>query len=485
VRGEGADAEVYLVLRSRHLRFFGGYWALPGGVVDDADRVGAEEDDARRCALRELFEETGILLGDLGAGLAPEQRDSVRADLLERGGSRAGWDAMLEDDPGAADALATALRITTPEFAPVRYRTLFFRAELPAGEEPTILPGELEEGAWWRPAEALEAWRRGELLLAPPTLLLVELLDESRGAGREFLARSLAFGDQLEAGRLHPVRHSPGVFAAPLKTPTLPPATTTNTLLVGAERVYVVDPAPYDERERERLVAGIEEAERGGARLEAVLLTHHHRDHVGAVELVARRFALPVRGHALTLERVAGDFERGAPIADGDALELGRAPDGTEGWLLRAYHTPGHDRGHLCFREERYGALIVGDMVSTLSTILVEPPEGDLADYLASLERLRALPSGMLYPAHGIAARDSHAVIDRYLEHRRWREERLVSALGDEPRADEELLDAVYADVERPQRALGLGNLRAGLLKLAAEGRAREAAAGWSGVPRS
>ena len=116
----------------------------------------------------------------------------------------------------------------------------------------------------------------------------------------------------------------------------------------------------------------IDERIAGGASLVGVMLTHHHPDHVGAVEATARRYDAPVLAHPATFERVSFDVENARPIHDGVELPLGTAPDGSEGWTLTAHHTPGHAPGHLCFRESRYGAVLAGDLVSTVSTIVIE-----------------------------------------------------------------------------------------------------------------
>ena len=133
-------------------------------------------------------------------------------------------------------------------------------------------------------------------------------------------------------------------------------------------RVTIVDPGTPYEEEQERLFALLDELCDEGAEVEAVVCTHHHPDHVGAVEAVSARYGEPVRGHALTLDRLA-PARRGAAIAEGDRVALGTAPDGSEGWHLEAFFTPGHDRGHLVFRESRYRAVIAGDMLSTVATI--------------------------------------------------------------------------------------------------------------------
>lgn len=433
------DPRVYLVERAPELRFFGGYWALPGGTRGPEDGADDPKTGDRapllRCAARELEEETGIAL--------PPER------------------------------LREVCRIETPPFAPVRYDTLFAMAEVPSGQEPKVTPGELVNGAFWRPADALRAWRAGELLIVPPVLILLEAM-LAHGCGDAFVAAMAGIAQGYRDGKLHRVRFAPGVLMASVLSPTLPPATTTNCYVVGEQRLYVIDPGTHDARETERLCALLDELRGEGRTLEAILLTHHHVDHVGAVTPLSRRYGLPVHAHAMTLGRLKPGFTVGKVLTDGDRLPLGRTPDGRDGWELEAVFTPGHDRGHLCFRDSRYASVIAGDMLSTVSTIVIDPPEGHMRTYLESLERLLAEPMGTLHPAHGPAARDGHRLVRQYLRHRSQRESALVQALAEGPTTIEALVPKIYWEIDASMHPIAARSLLAGVEKLAEDGRARQ-----------
>jgi glyoxylase-like metal-dependent hydrolase (beta-lactamase superfamily II) len=264
-----------------------------------------------------------------------------------------------------------------------------------------------------------------------------------------------------------------------LRTPTLPPATTTNCYVVGRDELWVVDPGSPEPAEQQRLLALLDELCAGGSRLAGIMSTHHNRDNDGGIAALCAARGLRVRGHEETLPRLPAGSRLGAALHDGDRIALGRAPDGSPDWNLEAVHTPGHDRGHLCFVESRYGAVLVGDMLSTMSTIIVDPPEGHLATYLKSLDRLLETPLQTLYPAHGPAMRNGERLVRQYLRHRRQREAALVSALKDGGGTVELLLPKVYWDADPRLYPFAARSLLAGLQKLQEEGRAVEAGGHW------
>ena len=147
--------------------------------------------------------------------------------------------------------------------------------------------------------------------------------------------------------------------------------------------------------------------------------------------------------------------------------------DGRRPWFLEAVHTPGHASGHLAFFEPFYRLLFAGDMVSTMTSIVIAPPDGDLNIYLQSLHRLRALPARMLLPAHGNVSAQPTQVIDAALEHRAKREWQLLDTLGDGPAAIDDLTARMYRGTPEPLMRFARAQVLAGLLKLHAEGRAR------------
>lgn len=252
----------------------------------------------------------------------------------------------------------------------------------------------------------------------------------------------------------------PGIRVLGLRTLTLPPATHTNTYVVGPDLgpCVVVDPgSPYPDQQ-EILVEALD-----GIDIAAVLLTHHHGDHIGGAEAFATARDVPIAAHRRTIERLAGIVPITRELRGGEKIEAD----------IECVFTPGHADGHLVF--ERAGVQIAGDMVAGLGTILIDPSEGDMADYLASLQLMLARAPTMLLPAHGPAISDAAGKLREYIAHRTMREDRVVAALRGAPsRSLAELVPVVYADTPRMLWPLAGRSLRAHLEKLVKERRAEE-----------
>lgn len=469
--------EVYLVLRDAKQRAFASTWVFAGGRVDEADCQlevrGLEAGAPRTChgaAAREQFEEVGVLLATPrhGTSFDPVQLKQARRDLLDE---KATFSEILSRLDAVLDGeLLMPLGVkTTPPFAPRRFRNQFFLGVLPPGQEPSVFAeGELERGEWRTAAAWVRAFEAGELLLAPPVLLLLEVL--AQHGPRAALPHLQAFSDEMFAERPVHIRFSPGLITFPGKTPTLPPATHTNTYILGHERLLVVDPATDHEPDRKKLLMLLDELKAAGRTVEAVVVTHHHHDHIGAVELVARHTGAPVWAHPLCAERLNVPVAR--TLTGGETLDLGSAGP------VRVIHTPGHTRDHLVLFVERCRDLIAGDMVSTISTIIIDPPEGDLLDYIASLKRLEELGARLLHPAHGPPTTRVAHTLRHFVEHRLFREEKIVAALAAEGRPLSELVKTVYSDVDASLHPIAERSLLANLIKLEREGRAISTADG-------
>jgi endoribonuclease LACTB2 len=468
-RETAGGREVFLARRGKDLRFAGGWHAFPGGRRDPEDArvpvAGAHGEEASlvACAARELFEETGVLVARGRERVPGDVRDGARRALLD--GTLA-FETFLADQGLELHArdLVPAGRWITPEHLPLRYDARLFLLALPVGESPAVWPGELSDGALVPASEALGRWSRGDVLLHPPNLNAIRVLARP-GPIDLGLLRDPPDREGTVAGR---IEFQEGILLAALRTPTLPPATHTNAWLVPADGgLAVIDPGAPEPAEQERLFALLDALAAQGRPPTAIWLTHAHLDHVGAVAPLAARHGLPVRAHPAAAPRLAAAGVAVTPLGEGD--RLGR---------FRVLATPGHAREHLAFLDEATGALFCGDLASTLSTIVIDPPEGDMAEYERQLARVAALGPRNLYPAHGPAAPDAAGQLEKLLAHRRAREALVVEALA-VPGSLEAVTARAYADTPAILHGVAARSCLAVLQKLADEGRAREDGGRW------
>jgi endoribonuclease LACTB2 len=264
------------------------------------------------------------------------------------------------------------------------------------------------------------------------------------------------------------LRLSLGVESFAARTPTLPPATHTQSYALGEREVVLVEPAtPYEDERREWLAwaRGIASS---GRRIVGLLATHHHPDHIGGLAFFAAELALPVWAHAETATRVDVPVTR--RLAEGDPLVL----DGPTPQRWQVLHTPGHAPGHVCLFSPELGDVVVGDMVASVGTIVVAPGDGDMAEYIRQLERLRDLGARRALPAHGAPIETPEQLFARYIAHRLMREQKVLEALraGGPHAALDALLPVAYADTARSAWPLARWSLQAHLEKLVREGRA-------------
>ncbi|HET7817279.1 MAG TPA: MBL fold metallo-hydrolase [Sphingomicrobium sp.] len=261
--------------------------------------------------------------------------------------------------------------------------------------------------------------------------------------------------DPVEPGIARVLAHNPSAFTY----------YGTQTYIVGTSEVAVIDPGPDLPEHVEALVRAI-----AGRRIAAILCTHTHRDHCPAARPLARLTGAPVVGCAPLVLETAGpradeafdrDYAPDRVLADGEAV----AVDGGE---LVAVATPGHTSNHLCFA---YGdALFSGDHVMGWSTTVVFPPDGDMAAYMASLDKLRRRDDRIYYPAHGPAVTEPKRYVRSLIGHRMQREKQVLRLVSERPRAIPEIVAAAYPGLDPQLVTAAGGSVLAHLLDLERRG---------------
>jgi glyoxylase-like metal-dependent hydrolase (beta-lactamase superfamily II)/8-oxo-dGTP pyrophosphatase MutT (NUDIX family) len=537
LRDGSLGPEAFLLQRTQNAAFLAGAHVFPGGALDKADRdiralrrvAGITDSEASArlgvdagglafwvAAMRECFEEAGILLAEDEGGRAVDAaRIAALAgyrNLLHAG--KLAFHEFLEKERlvlRAGELAYFGHWITAPGRAR-RFDTRFFLALAPEDQAGAHDGTELVASAWLRPQDAIERESRGEIELVFATKsTLADLARFARAKDAVAHARDMEvetnracwalgadgapalfrrrdpqyfethWSDPEETGQTS-VALAPGVpkrldayvtrVIAP--NPGMMTGPGTNTYLVGTEELAVIDPGPALDAHVQAVLAA------GAGRIRWVLCTHTHLDHspaaaaiktaTGAVVLGRPSPPHPGQDHAFAPDRVLGH---------GDRFMFG-------GLSLRALHTPGHASNHLCYLLENTRMLFTGDHVMQGSTVVINPPDGDMRDYLASLEMLLAEDVLILAPGHGYLIGEPYREAKRLIRHRLAREQKVVWALERLGAADDDTLVAeVYDDVSPRLHGIARRSLRAHLEKLAAEGRARAADGRWALIQSS
>ncbi|HZF80080.1 MAG TPA: MBL fold metallo-hydrolase [Rubrivivax sp.] len=497
---------------------------FPGGLLDAADRghyarcCGLDDHTASQrlglpehglhhwvAAVRECFEEAGLLFAIDSNGAPVDLRPWPAADLLAmRYALHAGQMGLDEVCARlgvrlALDELAYHSHWVTPLGMPKIFDTRFFIASAPPNQQAVHDETETVELLWLTPAQALERARGLKLLNVTQRTLqhlagfssAGQAIDAARAAKAVPMIRprlAQRNGERVvinpgepafaEIGRLDregqggslaalqpgtPVWLSPRVLRLTADNGSLITGPGTNSYFIGApgrNEWALLDAGPADAVHLQAL------RDNAPGPVTRLLVTHTHKDHSPAV------FALREHFGARTFGRVADHAEWQDPsfvpdhvLADGERLHIG------QGTTLQVIHTPGHASNHLCYLLEEEKLLFTGDHLMQGSTVVINPPDGDMAHYLASLERLLEVDLEWLAPGHGFLIDQPHAAIRATLAHRRAREAQVLADVRQHgPDLEAAMVERVYASTDRRLHGVALRSLRAHLLKLQQEG---------------
>ena len=543
VRDSPDGIEVLLSRRAERGDHNSGAWVFPGGMVhagdrsahacctglDDATasaRLGVPEGglDYVIAAVRECFEESGLLFAHdaSGALVRMSGMSGMSGEAGDAGAAIGAWRGPLHrDERSMADLCCEfGLRLAlggvhylshwvTPAARIKRFDTRFFIAAVPQGQTAAFDGTEMVEQRWLRPADAV-AEGSGLKLLTPTRKTLelisryasVEALLEWAGSARSvpLTMPRMATGSQgtqpvtpdelayAEIGRLDPegagtacydiqpgvaVRLSARVIRVTANNGSVMTGPGTNTYLVGggtANEWAVIDPGPLDLEHIEAIL----KAAPGPVRW--IFVTHTHRDHSPAAMMLAARTGGQVLG-ALPDHAQGQDasFEPDELLAGGERIAL---PGDT---TLHVIHTPGHASNHLCYLLEEEKLLFTGDHVMQASTVVIDPPDGNMAAYVDSLRALTERDLEWLAPGHGFLMAQPREAMQWIIDHRLRREAKVLAAVQAQGPTDAPaLLATVYADVPERMHPVALRSLTAHLIKLRDDGAVAEADGLWA-----
>lgn len=498
---------------------------FPGGVLEASDRelhryvMGASDADLSQrfglvggmldyavAAVRETFEEVGLLLAcdDVGRPAEPRPEWAQWRTQLQQGTATLAQMCQALDLRLDLRHLVAWSHWLTPPGTPKRFDTRFFANPVPPGQVAEADLGEALELMWLTPQQALDP-ARGLKLLPVTRRTLQELAACGTADGVRARALTLqgiprtmplrcvnrrgptvVLPDDLayaEVGKLDPdglrhdalcdlipgraVRLSPRLVRVTAPNPGMMTGPGTNSYFVGdpdAGRWALVDPGPADEQHLQALRAA------APGPVTQVLVTHTHVDHSPGAVAAAAAFGAEVLGmRPRHLPGQDASFQPVRELQHGERLHLG------PGTTLRALHTPGHASNHLCYLVEQEELLLTGDHVMQGSTVVINPPDGDMTAYLRELQALLALPLQWLAPGHGFLVAEPHAVLRALVAHRLKREDKVVQALQPRGQATlDDLLPVVYADTPARLHPVARRSLLAHLLKLRDDGRAAD-----------
>jgi glyoxylase-like metal-dependent hydrolase (beta-lactamase superfamily II)/8-oxo-dGTP pyrophosphatase MutT (NUDIX family) len=430
---------IFAVRRQPHLNTFPGYESFPGGKIDKEDpherhpaRFLCDWDGQKMHALvREIQEELGY---DLPAEIACDQVASVKF-------------------------LATVL---APSIVPVRFRLHFFRIDLKTLPEFTPDPGEIADTFWETPQQLLNRYHRGDALMVPPLRWVLEELSR-KPQGTEFGDLSPHFDEDNYVPRLEQLSELE-ILAVPSNT--LPPEKRTNAFLIGDNNSpkILIDPSPESPEVLERLLRTLRQDI-----VSAVFLTHHHQDHHEYAPELARRLKVPIWMSEDTRIRITQ--KQGPDYFSGLQIETKQEADRLTSWkgeAVQVHSVPGHDAGQLALAPESLRWFIVGDLIQSVGTVVISAPEGDMAAYFQTLEKIIDLDPAVIVPSHGTPMRSTFR-LRATLQHRREREKAILELYA-KGKTQTEMLDIIYQGIEQQLRPLALKNIQSHLAKLRQEG---------------
>lgn len=455
--------EVLLGKRSITMRAFPNYWAFPGGGVSSVDtaavecfsQLEGEEAKTIACILREMSEELGLVPATNGLTAVPLE---ARLEIVN---DKKNWLPMAKNNnfPVSRENIKVLSHRITPPFGPVQFDNAFLHFHAgPFQNVPEIdlaPQTEFTEVMWAKPVDILSKWRSYEMKVAPPVVtLLMEIERTLERFDRNMEKAADDIASRLPGRRSILFAH--GVEVVPIKTATLPPADHTNAYMVGdPEGDYVlVDPAVRMREDMESLATAID---RHKGTLVAVVFTHSHGDHLADIGLLREAIDAPIWGSEYTSQSVPCD----RILVDGDQLQLGN-----QSWNVLI--TPGHHPGHVCLLGD--AGLIAGDMVAGIGTILIPPQTGNMNEYISQLKRLKDAKPHLIFPSHGPVIALPEQTIQRYIDHRSARHQRVLAAVIAGDSVVEDIAKSAYLDTPDAHPGLAIDQTLSHLLAHQEEG---------------
>ncbi len=413
--------EVFVIKRQNYLNAFPGYLSFIGGKIDDKDHDGEvdlnQQINIDSYILKALFREL-------------DEEINISADIVKK---------SIKEISYLGDFI-------TPDFNPLRFQTHYVKIELTEKLDIKAIEDEAKFSSWVKCTEVLDWFFKGNILIVPPVLNTI-----SRLANQTPYFAHDTQDDAVEL--IH------GLVTYMPKTNTLPPAIHTNCFYLN-ESGILIDPASKDQQEYEKYLALFKKIS-----INAILLTHHHIDHIQNTGILARALTVPIYCSEDTFHRVQRVYDQEffknievKILKDGDSIGEWKKKS------LKIMEVPGHDEGQIAIYPETKEWIIVSDLFQGMGTVVIGTEEGDMVKYFASLQKVIDQDFKAIIPSHGIPL-GGITHLEKVLAHRKMREgqikEHMLKGLN-----EDEILHAVYEGTPENLLKYATLNIRSHIKKI-------------------
>lgn len=424
--------KLFFIKRQNYLSVFPGYYATPGGKVDQTDSTEA--------LLSPIWPKD--IAPQILHALIREVQEEVNYDLIA---------GILTGEVVSIDDIGIAI---TPEFNPYRFKNYYLKITLKHEVNFSLDHSEVEFGEWNTPRALLDRYHRGEMLAVPPAVMLLKVF-ENDPAHNTPVNMSLPHDPETEVPMIESLY---GVRQFLPLSNTFPPANRTNCFIIGDSDYprYLIDPSPKNEAELEKLLKATSKIG-----FDRIFLTHHHPDHYEFSRDIALKFGVPMEMSEFTYNIIGSHYFKGIEVAlkrEGDVITK------SLGQEVIVYEVPGHDEGQLALAPRNLNWFLAGDLIQTVGTVVIGGPEGDMTKYFNSLQRVIDLNPKNIIPSHGIIIGGTNKLLET-LNHRKERENQIKELLQ-MGRSLQEILDVIYVGLKPELLPYALKTIEAHITKI-------------------
>lgn len=426
---------VYFIKRQNYLSVFPGYYATPGGKVDQTDS---------EIPFTENIFPKHISPKILHA-LVREVKEELDFDIVEE---IAKGNVLSIDDIGVA---------ITPEFNPYRFKNYYFKITLKEKVDFNVDHNEVEFGEWNTPEALLKKYEEGNVLAVPPAIMLLRTFKNNLDHNQP-INMTLPHDPETEVPMIESLC---GVRQFLPLSNTFPPANRTNSFIIGDEGCakLLIDPSPKNEAELKKYLKSVDKIG-----FNKIMLTHHHPDHYEFSNQIAKEYNVPMIMSEDTFNRIGANYFDGIEVSfikEGDILTKSLGKD------VIVYAVPGHDEGQMALAPKDLSWFLVGDLIQTIGTVAILAPEGDMQKYFNSLQKVIDLDPKNIIPSHGIILGGTHKLKET-LKHRRQREQQIIELLKENKTIDQ-MVEAIYPGLENRLIKYAKKTIEAHLVKIERE----------------